>query len=863
MSGESNNSEMRAIRSRLDFSKIPTSIQIPNLIEVQRRSYERFLQMDKLPQEREDNGLQSVFTSVFPITDFRNVSELEFVDFSIGNWECKCGYLKGLNHLRTACTHCGHMVITDPFHPGDVLCNFCGTYNKNTPDFCTKCGDPVGLQLKYDQAECEERGMTYSAPLKVTIRLKIYDKDPETGVKSLRDMKEQEVFFGDIPLMSQNGTFIVNGTERVIVSQLHRSPGVFFETANNRTYFLGKIIPYRGSWVEFEYDQKNTLYVRIDRKRKFLGTIFLRALGLRTDEEILKTFYTVDTINVKDGKLSWKVVPEGQLTNLQGTRPATAITVKGEELAPATRKISAHSLKGLRSHKVEQVEVETSEFDGAMTAADVVDLTTGELLYEANQELTADKLHKIIQSGVTSFEVFFPERDDVGNIITNTLRRDSVRKPEEALIEIYRKLRPGDPPTLDTATALFEGMFFDPRKYDFSRVGRLKFNIKLYENQDPSGLDKRTLTPEDFYGTIRYLLKLRKNIGTVDDIDHLGNRRVRAVGELMENQFRIGLVRMERAIKEKMSVYQEMSTAMPHDLINAKPVMAAIREFFGSSQLSQFMDQTNPLSEITHKRRLSALGPGGLSRERAGFEVRDVHPTHYGRICPIETPEGPNIGLISSLSCFARINEYGFIESPYRRVKDGRALDYVSVVNAGESGLRQGDYLEINEARKQNEQLKKDKKRTMDLAPFSFYLSAWEEDRHTIAQANIELDEKLNIVQDVVDARRQGNFVLVNKSEVDYVDVSPEAARLGCRLARPVPRARRRQPRADGREHATAVGSSARRRSPVRRHRHGGRHRPRLRRRHPGQAQRHHRLGRLRAHHRARRRRAPPHAALA
>jgi DNA-directed RNA polymerase subunit beta len=767
-------SEMRAIRSRLDFSKIPTSIQIPNLIEVQRRSYERFLQMDKLPQEREDNGLQSVFTSVFPITDFRNVSELEFVDFSIGNWECKCGYLKGLNHLRTACTHCGHMVITDPFHPGDVLCNFCGTYNKNTPDFCTKCGDPVGLQLKYDQAECEERGMTYSAPLKVTIRLKIYDKDPETGVKSLRDMKEQEVFFGDIPLMSQNGTFIVNGTERVIVSQLHRSPGVFFETANNRTYFLGKIIPYRGSWVEFEYDQKNTLYVRIDRKRKFLGTIFLRALGLRTDEEILKTFYTVDTINVKDGKLSWKVAPEGQLTNLQGTRPAAAITVKGEEVAPATRKISAHSLKSLRSHKVADVEVETSEFDGAMTASDVVDLTTGELLYEANQELTADKLHKIIQSGVASFEVFFPERDDVGNIITNTLRRDSVRKPEEALIEIYRKLRPGDPPTLDTATALFEGMFFDARKYDFSRVGRLKFNIKLYENQDPSGLDKRTLTPEDFYGTIRYLLKLRKNIGTVDDIDHLGNRRVRAVGELMENQFRIGLVRMERAIKEKMSVYQEMSTAMPHDLINAKPVMAAIREFFGSSQLSQFMDQTNPLSEITHKRRLSALGPGGLSRERAGFEVRDVHPTHYGRICPIETPEGPNIGLISSLSCFARINEYGFIESPYRRVKDGRALDYVSVVNAGESGLRQGDYLEISEARKQNEQLKKDRKRPMDLQPFSFYLSAWEEDRHTIAQANIDLDEKLNIVQDVVDARRQGNFVLVNKSEVDYVDVSPK-----------------------------------------------------------------------------------------
>jgi DNA-directed RNA polymerase subunit beta len=767
-------SEMRAIRSRLDFSKIPTSIQIPNLIEVQRRSYERFLQMDKLPQEREDNGLQSVFTSVFPITDFRNVSELEFVDFSIGNWECKCGYLKGLNHLRTACTTCGHMVITDPFHPGDVLCNFCGTYNKNTPDFCTKCGDPVGLQLKYDQAECEERGMTYSAPLKVTIRLKIYDKDPETGVKNLRDMKEQEVFFGDIPLMSQNGTFIVNGTERVIVSQLHRSPGVFFETANNRSYFLGKIIPYRGSWVEFEYDQKNTLYVRIDRKRKFLGTIFLRALGLRTDEEILKTFYTVDTINVADGKLTWKVAAEGTPTNLTGTRSANAINAGGADLVVAGRKISASVLKQLRAHNVETVAVETSEFDGAMSASDVVDMSTGELLYEANQELTADKLHKIIQSGVSSFEVFFPERDDVGNIITNTLRRDSVHKPEEALIEIYRKLRPGDPPTLDTATALFEGMFFDPRKYDFSRVGRLKFNIKLYEDQDPAGLDKRTLTPEDFYGTIRYLLKLRKNIGAVDDIDHLGNRRVRAVGELMENQFRIGLVRMERAIKEKMSVYQEMSTAMPHDLINAKPVMAAIREFFGSSQLSQFMDQTNPLSEITHKRRLSALGPGGLSRERAGFEVRDVHPTHYGRICPIETPEGPNIGLISSLSCFARINEYGFIESPYRRVKDGIVLDYVAVTNAGESGLRQGDYLEINDAKAQNEKLKAEGKRTMDLEPFSFYLSAWEEDRHTIAQANIELDANLHIVQDIVDARRQGNFVLVSKSDVDYVDVSPK-----------------------------------------------------------------------------------------
>ncbi|WP_263413754.1 DNA-directed RNA polymerase subunit beta [Terriglobus aquaticus] len=766
---------IRALRSRLDFSKIPTAIQIPNLIEVQRRSYERFLQMDKLPQEREDNGLQSVFTSVFPITDFRNVSELEFVDYSIGNWECKCGYLKGLNHLRTACSNCGHMVITDPFHPGDVLCHFCGTYNKNTPDFCTKCGDPVGLQLKYDQAECEERGMTYSAPLKVTIRLKIYDKDPETGVKTLRDMKEQEVFFGDIPLMSANGTFIVNGTERVIVSQLHRSPGVFFETANNRTYFLGKIIPYRGSWVEFEYDQKNTLYVRIDRKRKFLGTIFLRALGLRTDEEILKTFYTADTITLRDGKMFWNVSADEKVTNILGVKPVNAINgPDGAEIVAAGRKISPSLLAKIRAAGITEVEVEPANLDGAIFAADVVDLTTGELLYEANQEATTDKLHKTLQSGATTIEVFFPEKDDVGNIITNTLKRDSVRKPEEALIEIYRKLRPGDPPTLDTATALFEGMFFDPRKYDFSRVGRLKFNIKLYENQNATELDKRTLTPEDFYGTIKYLLKLRKNIGLVDDIDHLGNRRVRAVGELMENQFRIGLVRMERAIKEKMSVYQEMSTAMPHDLINAKPVMAAIREFFGSSQLSQFMDQTNPLSEITHKRRLSALGPGGLSRERAGFEVRDVHPTHYGRICPIETPEGPNIGLISSLSCFARINEYGFIESPYRKVKDGRVVDYVAVTNAGESGLRQGDPIEINEARELKQRLASEGKRVLETEPFSFYLSAWEEDRHTIAQANIELDENGKMTEDLVNARKQGNFVLVPQAEVDYIDVSPK-----------------------------------------------------------------------------------------
>src|SRR4051812_32508903 len=670
-------------RERLDFSKIKTSIPIPNLIEVQKKSYERFLQMDLLPDERDDTGLQSVFKSVFPISDFRGLSELAFVDYSIGNWECKCGSLKGLNHLRTVCRNpaCGATIRTDPFHPGDVLCGKCGTFNKNIVTFCNRCGDPVGLQLKYDVPECEERGMTYAAPLKVTIRLTVYDKDAETGQKSIRDIKEQEVFFGEIPLMTENGTFIINGTERVIVSQLHRSPGVFFERVAAQGYFLGKIIPYRGSWVEFEYDNKNLLYVRIDRKRKFYGTVFLRALGLKSDAEILRAFHKVSDITIKEKKLLWKVSD-----GLIGLKLSHAITTKtGETVVTQGKKITASVFKEIQKAKVENVEVAPNDLEGAFVAADVVDMSTGEVMVEANHEITETMMGKLIEAGIPSFEIFFPDRDDAGNVISVTLRKDAVKSQNDALLEIYRKLRPGDPPTVDTATQLFQGMFLDARKYDFSRVGRMKFNIKLHDKADETSLDKRVLDQKDFIDTIKYLLKLRKGFGVVDDIDHLGNRRVRAVGELLENQFRIGLVRMERAIKEKMSVYQEMSTAMPHDLVNAKPVMAAIREFFGSSQLSQFMDQTNPLSEITHKRRLSALGPGGLSRERAGFEVRDVHPTHYGRICPIETPEGPNIGLISSLSCFARINEYGFIESPYRRVREGVLVDEVTIVNVGDS----------------------------------------------------------------------------------------------------------------------------------------------------------------------------------
>ena len=752
-------------RQRLDFSKIQSSIQIPNLIEVQKKSYHRFLQMDLLPSEREDGGLQSVFTSVFPIQDFRGLSQLDFVDYAIGNWECKCGNLKGLHHLRATCRNCGASVVTDPYQTGDVICGKCGTFNKNTPTFCNKCGDPVAMQLKYDVNECQERGMTYAAPLKVTIRLTIYDKDPDTGAKNIRDIKEQEVFYGDIPLMTDNGTFVINGTERVIVSQLHRSPGVFYESANNRTYFLGKIIPYRGSWVEFEYDTKNILYVRIDRKRKFLGSIFLRALGMKTNEEILRTFYQVERVSLRGNELYWNV-SEGLLDRKLSHEIKHPRT--GEVLAGAHKRISEALYKELVKAKVTQARVSLGDLEGAFSVADIVNRQTGEVILEANKPLTAELFQTLAEAGIGEVDVFFPERDDVGVILSRTLEKDAIRSSREALIEIYRKLRPGDPPTLETATALFNGMFFDPRKYDFSKVGRLKFNIKLGLE---TPLEMRTLDASDFVASIKYLLKLRKNIGTVDDIDHLGNRRVRAVGELLENQFRIGLVRMERAIKEKMSVYQEMSTAMPHDLVNAKPVMAAIREFFGSSQLSQFMDQTNPLSEITHKRRLSALGPGGLSRERAGFEVRDVHPTHYGRICPIETPEGPNIGLISSLSCYARINEFGFIESPYRKVKSGRVIDYVQIVNAGDSEFKVSEIVERDKVESLNEELKR---RKVVYEPYCFYLSAWEEDRYVVAQANASLDERGKIVTELVDCRQAGNFVLKQREEVDYIDVSPK-----------------------------------------------------------------------------------------
>ncbi len=783
--------------TRHDFSKIKTAARIPNLIEIQRDSYNRFLQMDLLPEEREPTGLQAVFRSVFPISDFRGTAELDFVEFHIGNWQCKCGRLEGLRYLRANCKNCGSLVKVDPLVPGETLCHSCGTFNAVRPTLCDNCGEPVGLKHKHDQQECQERGMTYSVPLKVKIRLTVYDKDIEAGTRSIRDIKEEEVFFGEIPLMTDNGTFIINGTERVIVSQLHRSPGVFFEKL---PVYLAKVIPYRGSWVEFEYDQKNLLYVRIDRKRKFLASIFLRALGIWlnpefdskaprtdaemedrvktssfTDESILRAFYIADEVRAEGGRLFMKVSAEGS-TNLSGMKSEHDLKARGasEPIVRAGKKINATVLKDLRKAHIAEIEVDAQQFEGAYALGDVVNTETGEVLIEANTEINPVKLQEISDAGTVNFTVFFPERDDLGAVLAQTLKKDAITKPVDALLEIYRKMRPGDPPTVQTAYKLFEGMFFDDRKFDLSRVGRLKFNIKM-GRPERDRISDPLLSAQDFVQVITYLLKMRKNTTEylADDIDHLGNRRVRAVGELLENQFRIGLVRMERAIKEKMSIQQEMQTTMPRDLINAKPVTAAVREFFGSSQLSQFMDQTNPLSEITHKRRLSALGPGGLSRERAGFEVRDVHPTHYGRICPIETPEGPNIGLISSLSCFARINEFGFIESPYSKVSDGRVVEYVRVLNGADTKFKPGDHVPQEDVDKANKRLGADGKKAK-YESFPFYLTAWEEDKYVIGQANIELDESGNIVNERNAARKAGEFILSLREEIQYVDVSPK-----------------------------------------------------------------------------------------
>jgi DNA-directed RNA polymerase subunit beta len=693
-------------RQRRDYARISTVINIPNLIEVQKDSYARFLQKDRHPKQREDRGLESVFRSIFPISDFNEVAFLEYVGYEIGTWECDCGEYKSLG---------GEGVE------------------------CEKCGKNLLYKEKYDVEECRQRGMTYADPLRIMVQLVVSERDEETGEIRIRDVKEQKVYLGEIPLMTDKGTFIINGTERVIVSQLHRSPGVFFNAekvrgASGNVVYSARVIPYRGSWLDFEFDSKGTLFARIDRRRKLPVTILLQALGY-SGEQMLRAFYPIEHVVYETTR---GVFAKRVSELLAGQAPTEDIVdpKSGEMIAKADRKISRATAKRLTSVGLETVPIGTDELLGKYLAHDVIDETTGEVVVGINEEVTPDVLDKIRLKGIREFSVLYMENPRLDTCMRDTVASDKSRTQEEALLEIYRRLRPGDPPTKETAKALFENLFFNAKRYDLSEIGRWKLNHKLQETFDkleltPPPAEHRTLTEADIVAVIGYLLDLRKGRGTVDDIDHLGNRRVRSVGELLENQFRIGLIRMERAIRERMSIH-DLDQVMPHDLISFKPVSAAIKEFFGSSQLSQFMDQTNPLSELTHKRRLSALGPGGLTRDRAGFEVRDVHPTHYGRICPIETPEGPNIGLIASLSTYARVNKLGFIESPYRKVRNGRVTNEVD------------------------------------------FLSAVEEDRYVIAQASAELDPDGQFAHEIVAARKGSEFLLVPVEEIDYMDVSPK-----------------------------------------------------------------------------------------
>ncbi len=657
-------------RIRKSFGRIPEAVTMPNLIEVQRSSYEQFLQREVRPAQRRDEGIEAVFKSVFPIKDFNERAVLEYVSYE----------------------------FEDP---------------------------------KYDMEECIQRDMTYAAPLKVKLRLIVFESDEETGARSVKDIKEQDVYMGDIPLMTNKGTFIVNGTERVIVSQMHRSPGVFFDHDKGKTHSSGKllfaarIIPYRGSWLDFEFDAKDVVYVRIDRRRKLPATTFLYALGM-DGEEILTTFYDVVPYEKREGGWATPYKPE----RWRGVKPEFALVDAdtGEEIAPAGQKISARAAKKFADGGVKTLLLAPDALVTRYLARDAVNYETGEIYAEAGDELDAVSIQTLAEQGFNTIDVLDIDHVTVGAYVRNTLRVDKNSVREDALFDIYRVMRPGEPPTVDAAETMFKGLFFDSERYDLSAVGRVKMNMRL--ELDASD-EMRVLRKEDVLAVLKTLVGLRDGRGEIDDIDNLGNRRVRSVGELLENQYRVGLLRMERAIKERMSSV-DIDTVMPHDLINAKPAAAAVREFFGSSQLSQFMDQTNPLSEITHKRRLSALGPGGLTRERAGFEVRDVHPTHYGRICPIETPEGPNIGLINSLATHAVVNKYGFIESPYRQVINGVAGDVVT------------------------------------------YMSAMEEAKHVIAQANVKLNADGSIIEDLVPCRINGDVSLTSRDMVTYMDVSPK-----------------------------------------------------------------------------------------
>ena len=751
-----------AYRERVDYSKIKTAFAMPDLLEIQRKSYAELLQMDLLPEERKETGLQAAFKDVFPITDFKETTELSFLSYSIGTWECKCGRLKGVENSRPRCGGCGALLPPEPELTDKKVCPYCGAVRKVELPLCDYCGDRVSLKIKYSPMECMQKGYTYSVPLKIKVQLAAWEKDQATKARRLKHIKQQEVYFGDVPLMTEKGTFIINGVERVVVSQLQRSPGVFFQPAENRGCFIAKIIPYRGAWVEFEHDPKNLLWVRLDRKKKFLATVFLRALGLSSDEEILRSFYRPFKLVPENGKLYWELGD-----HLAGKSPASDVMdAKGRKvLAPAKKKLTLETIAELKAAGVTHLPVYSKDLERAFS------LVTVKGKVKAGDELGDTHLDLLIGRG-EPFEVFFPETDPAGEIILATVKKDLRKDRESALGEIYRKLRPGEPHTPESAENLFNGLFFNPQKFNMSRIGRHKFNIKLGLE---TPLDDKILKPEEHVEIIKYLLGLRQGEGSVDDIDHLGNRRIRSVGELIENAFRIGLTRMERTVKEKMTVASDLAAAMPQDLINSKPVIAALKEFYGSSQLSQFMDQINILAEITHKRRVSALGPGGLSRERAGFGVRDIQASHYGRLCPIETPEGPNIGLICSLSSYARIDEFGFIETPYRKVRNGRIINYVRVLNPGAADYSVGDIVEKDEMERVVSRLEAVKSRPLPVyEPHIFYLTAWEEEKYNIAQANAPIDTRGRFLNEQVSARERGNFRNIPRDQIHYIDVSPK-----------------------------------------------------------------------------------------
>jgi DNA-directed RNA polymerase subunit beta len=757
------NESKNIYRERVDFSKIKATFPMPDMLAIQTKSYKEYLQMDLLPEERKDIGLQAAFKDIFPVSDFKETTQLDFISYSIGNWECKCGRLKGVDNSRRKCNGCGTLLPPNIELTDKEICPYCSSLKTIDIPLCDHCGDRVELKMKYSPHECLQKGYTFSVPLRIKVRLISWEKDPVSKAKRLKHIKEQEVYFGDIPLMTDKGTFIFNGIERVVVSQLQRSPGVFFRPGDGKGFFIGKIIPYRGAWVEFEYDSKNILYVRLDRKKKFLASVFMRALGFGSDEEMLRIFYRVHTLVPKGGKIYWKL--DERL--IGKTVPSDIVQPKTKKVVvPAKKKLTRELLEKLQELKIGHIPLSPKELEGAYAVSQIPELM------QSNTHIDETLLEKLAALK-EPFDVCFPGKDPVGEIISNTLVKDTNKDTNKALGEIYKKLRPGEPHTMESAHNLFHNLFFNPQKYNFSRIGRLKMNIKL---EMDTSLEEKTLTPMDFVAVIKYLLGLRIDEGHVDDIDHLGNRRVRSVGELVENAFRIGLTRMERTIKEKMTISTDLASAMPQDLINSKPVIAALKEFFGSSQLSQFMDQINSLAEITHKRRLSALGPGGLSRERAGFEVRDIQTSHYGRICPIETPEGPNIGLISSLSSFAQVNEFGFVETPYRKVKDGRVIDFVKIIHPGGSDLTMGEVYEKDKVSKEIRKLKKEgtNGQIPITEPYCFYLTAWEEEKFNIAQANAPIDDDNNFVNDLISARQFGDWKMLPKDQIHYIDVSPK-----------------------------------------------------------------------------------------